>query len=182
MLARTSHLSPLISSSKRPARRFPFSFCLWTAGNLLLCSRAVYTTRLLSHLSVPTLVCSHRLEAGTAPVKPSEFPWGDRTGRGDCTGDRDHLAVPCEWSCCPAKDGGLNVECVHRREDRASSARGKREVPLLSTACLARSYAFFPGRAAQPCPAFPALPPAGGETRADRGAGTLPGRHTASGE
>lgn len=62
------------------------------------------------------------------------------------------------------------------------SARVKREFPLPSTACPARRSAFFPGRAAQPCPAFPALPPAGGETGADCGAGTMPGGYAASGE
>lgn len=46
----------------------------------------------------------------------------------------------------------------------------------------AHSPASSPDRAAQPCAAFPALLPAGGETGADRGAGAVPGGHAASGE
>lgn len=48
--------------------------------------------------------------------------------------------------------------------------------------CTAHSSAVFPDRETQPCPAFPALLPAGSETRADCGAGIMPGGYAASGE
>lgn len=73
MLARTSHLTPLISSPQGPASRFPFF--PWTASILPLCSRAGYFTHLLSHQSLPTLVCSRPVEEGAAPIKLSQTPW-----------------------------------------------------------------------------------------------------------
>lgn len=62
-------MSPLISHPQGPASRFPFS--PWTAGNLPHCPRAVCMTHLLSHLSIPALVCSHCVERGAAPIKLS---------------------------------------------------------------------------------------------------------------